>query len=1087
MKKTITLIAWLLLLSCFQLAAQDRQISGKITSSEDKLGIPGISVVVAGTTIGTSTDIDGNYKLTVPATATQVKITGVGMKSKTIELTASNNIDVVMDPDVLKLDEVVVTALGIKQEKKRLAYAVQDINGDEISRSGETNVIEGLSGKVAGVQVTQSTGDPGASAFISIRGLRAFDPAGDNQPLFVVDGVPIDNSTFKSGNPDVGVNNLVTAGVQESNRGIDLNPEDIESVSVLKGPAAAALYGLRAGNGVILITTKKGHATQGRKVNVVFSTSLTFDQINKFPDLQTKYAQGVKGGYKPPQSLNRNSWGPDVSTLSWDGVSDYPYDSHGNIVNRNDPSAKIPFTPYDNRKDFFETGTTHVNNISISGGNDVSSFYTSASYTDQQGIVPLSTFKKTTIRVGGETALSSEWKITGSAEYIKSGGNRVQNGSNTSGIMLGLLRTPVSFDNTGGFSDPANTPAAYVLNDGTPRAYRPTIYDNPYWSVNRNPFKDDVNRLLTNFTLSYSPKNWLNILYRPGIDMYSDRRHGGYDIYSGNNPAGQIYEDQHFFRSFSGDLIVNANKKLSDNFDGALILGNNMNSYYHEQLYTQGDAMNIPTFFQMSNAVSVLTKDIITNYRTAAFYADAKLDYKKMLYLDVSGRNEWSTTLPDPTSNAYFYPAVSLGFIFTEAFHMSDNKTLPYGKIRLNWANVGNGAQAYLTQPTTFSALPVSDGWVDGINSPFNHNLLFTLNKTAGNPTLKPTNSTSIEAGIELKFFQNRLALDFSYYNTDTKDGIFPVPVAASSGLQYAIFNAGKINNKGEEILLTGNPVKTKDFNWDITINWSQNKSKVIELIPGVESINLGGFETPSSRLVVGEPYGVIYGGKWLRDSNGNVVIDDSGTPSSNSNFGFPIADPNEGKIGDPNPKWLAGIRSTFTWKRFTLTGLLDIRQGGDIWNGTEGILRSLGTSKETETRGDAYVFSGVKGHVNPDGTITVDGNNDISVVRDENWYRLGNGSGFGPIGEQFIQDGGWVRLREIGLSYSLKKEWLKKTPFASVDISLTGRNLWLKTDYTGVDPESNLTGAGAFRAHGFEYFNNPNTKSYGFSIRVTL
>jgi hypothetical protein len=290
------------------------------------------------------------------------------------------------------------------------------------------------------------------------------------------------------------------------------------------------------------------------------------------------------------------------------------------------------------------------------------------------------------------------------------------------------------------------------------------------------------------------------------------------------------------------------------------------------------------------------------------------------------------------------------------------------------------------------------------------------------------------------------------------------------------------------EILATGTPVKTKNTTWDISVNWSQNKSEVVELIDGVESVLLGGFESPGSRLVVGEPYGVIYGGQWLRDGSGNIVIDDEGSPSTNPNYGFPVLDPEEGAVGDPNPDWVAGIRNTITWKGISLTALLDIRKGGDIWNGTEGALRSIGTSKVTETRGENYVWEGVMGHLDADGNLISSGQtNNITVVLDENWYRLGNGSGFSNSAEQFIQDGGWVRLREIGLSYSLKKEWLKKTPFASVDITLTGRNLWLETDYTGVDPETNLTGTGVYRAHGFEYFNNPNTKSYGFSLRVTM
>ncbi|MEO8087548.1 MAG: SusC/RagA family TonB-linked outer membrane protein [Bacteroidota bacterium] len=1084
MRKQITLFALFCVFLCMQSFAQDRTLTGKVTSSEDNLGIPGVSVVVVGTTIGTTTDIDGNYKLNVPSGAKQLRFSGVGLKSTSIDIGASDALNLAMVNDVLKLDEVVVTALGISKEKKALGYAVQEVSGGELARSGETNLVEALSSKVAGVNVISSTGTPGASSYITIRGAHSI--TGENQPLFVLDGIPVDNSSFVSGNPDEGRNNLPVGGVANSNRLIDLNADDIESVTVLKGPAAAALYGIRAANGAIIITSKKGHYTVGKPIHVDFSTSLSWEMVNKLPDLQNTYSQGSNGLYSDPSTLNRNSWGPAISTLGYDHDIPNAYNNFGTIVPINDPGVDEAAKTYD-PYDFFETGTTANNNISFSGGNETSNFIVSIAHLGQKGIVPNSTFKRTSVRVGGGTEISKKIHVNGTITYSKSGGSRIQQGSNVSGVMLGLTRTAPTFDNTNGSNDPVNDESAYELPDGTPRSYRPGIYDNPYWTVNKNPFNDDVNRMIGNTAIVYDPASWANITYRVGTDFYSDRRKAAFEIGSGNLPAGQVFEDQHYQRDFNSDLFLTLKKRFGANFGGSLLLGNNMYSTYHQQLYSQGDGLNIPGFYQMSNAQSVLSKEEQAKKRTAAFYLDLEADYKSMLYIGFTGRNEWSTSLPNASTNSFFYPAVNLGFVFTEPLKMADNKYFPYGKLRFSYAQVGNDAPIYSTF-NTYESSGYGDGWASGIFYPYAGQSGFDRYPQLANSKLKPETTTSLEYGVELKFLKNRLGVDFTYYDSKSDGQILPVDVAGSSGYRTVILNSGSISNKGIELGAYITPLMSKSFKWDINLNYSKNKNKVESLAEGLESLSLGGFETPGSRAVVGQPFGVIYGGQWLRDDNGNIVIDDEGDASTNPNFGFPVADPKEGVIGDPNPDWLMGIRNTFTYKGWSLTGLLDIRHGGDIWNGTEGALVSIGTSATTENRGETKVWEGVSGHLDADGNLVSSGQtNSTTVVLDENWYRKGNGSGFGPIGEQFIEDGGWVRLREISLAYHLNPKYLKKTPFASIDISISGRNVWLKTDYKGVDPETNLTGTGSFRAEGFEYFNMPNTKSYGFSIRLTL
>lgn len=1069
---------------CIQVTAQERSITGKVISATDNLGIPGVSVVVTGTTIGTVTDIDGNYKINVPADAKSLRFSSIGMKTQDVEISASNNVDLTMQDDILKLDEVVVTALGIKTEKKRLGYAVQDVTGSEIERAGETNVIEGLAGKVAGVEVISSSGIPGASSFINIRGYHSLNQTSNSQPLLVVDGIPIDNSYSSTGNPDDGDNNLPLQGSGQSNRGIDIDPNDIESISVLKGAAASALYGIQAANGVIQITTKRGRPSgPGKKVNVSFSSSVQIDKVSQLPKLQNKYAQGQGGLYRGPETFNRNSWGPAISTLSYDHDQPNPYNNFGSIVSNTDPGADEAARAYD-PYDFFQTGSSFTNSINFSGGSDLATFYVSVSNFKQNGIVPKSGFNKTNVKVAGDAKLSSKWAVSGSISYINSGGDRIQQGSNTSGLMLGLTRTAPTFDNTNGVENPEDNPASFQIADGTMRSYRPGIYDNPYWTINKNPFKDDVNRLMGVVSLSYKPLTWLDIIYRIGNDFYNDRRKQVFEIGSGQYNAGQIGLDNHFQRDINSDILVTATKKFSDNLNGSLLVGNNIYSTYHEQQYTQGDNLSIPGYYDMSNASAVLNKNIISRKRTAAFFFDAKLDYKSMLYLDVTGRNEWSTSLPDPINNSFFFPSVSLGWIFTETLDMSDNKILPYGKIRASYAQVGNDAPIYSTT-TPYQSSNYGDGWAQsGFGFPFLGVSGFNIFPTIGSTDLKPEISKSIEIGTELRFLQNRLSLDFTYYTTKIEDEILTIPIASTSGFRNLTLNAGKMSNKGFEIQLGIVPIQTKDFSWSMNVNFSKNKSEVTELAPGIENVFLGGFESPQSRAVVGQPFGALYGGRYLRDNDGNIVIDDE---ASSPTFGFPLLDPEEGIIGDPNPDWLSGIRNTFTYKNISITGLIDIRKGGDMWNGTEGALRSIGTSAATENRGESHVFDGVAGHLDADGNLVTSGTNSQSVILDEAWYRVGLGSGFGALNEQFIQDAGWVRLREVSIRYTLKPEWLKKTFFHSIDIALSGRNLWLSTDYTGVDPETNLTGTGAFRANGFEYFNMPGTKSYGFSVAVTL
>ncbi len=1119
--KFFNLLTTFMLVLLVQLAvAQDsKTITGTVTDADTSEPIIGATVVIPGSTIGTVTDLDGKYELKVPANYSSVQISFIGYKPQKFDLGASTVIDANLGLDVLGLEEVVVTAIGIAKEEKALGYSVQQVTSEEITKSQEVNVIGALTGKVAGVQVVNSSGSPGGASFVRIRGNTSI--TGNNQPLIVIDGIPIDNAQNYSGNPDDLGNNLLSS-VGNSNRAIDVNPNDIESMSVLKGAAASALYGLRAANGVIVITTKKGG--NGKKgLNVDFSSSLTINNYNKLPELQSTYAQGtgldlaelflISGNavkLEQPIPLNPDddwlapfgfpgfgvsgwstSWGPAYTDVRYDGDTSYPYNKNGRLVSANDPNATTQVAErYNNMEDFFDTGYARDYSMALSGGNEKTNFRFSFSNSSEDGIVPLSDFSRTSIKVGGQAALSEFLRVSSSLTYVNSGGQRVQQGSNTSGLLLGLARTPITFDNTNGNSDPEAVDA-YEFSDGSQRNYRGGGgYDNPYWTINKNPFEDDVDRIIGYTQIDLLPTPWLNVTYRLGADVYTDRRKQAFAIGSRTLSAGQIFEDTHFNRIINSDLLINADHQFSDDFEAGILVGHNFRSDYYQQRYMQGDGLTIPDFEHISNAGNFLVREAQNRKETQAVFGEARLNFKRMLYLTFSARNEWSSTLP-VTDNSFFYPSASLGFIFTEALGLTDNPTFSFGKLRFSYAEVGSDAPLYGTQ-TYYQQASFGDGWTNGVFFPFGGASGFTRDGTLGNPALKPEKTTEIEVGADLRFFNGRVGLDLSYYTKTSEDLILAVPVAASTGYRNFVNNVAEIENDGIEAVLNITPVKTRDFQWDATINFTKNESKVTKLADGIENVFLGGFTGTAIRAVAGQPYGVIFGGQWLRDDQGRVVIQNN---EDDAFFGYPIADDASGVIGDPNPDWLMGIRNTFSYKGFTLSGFIDIKEGGDLWNGTKGALSFFGMSKITEARETSTVFNGaynpiyegaVKGTIDADGNIITDGAaNDITVPLDENWFYNGNGSGFGSVDEHYVEDGSYIRLRELTLSYSFSPSILQNTFLTNLDLSVTGRNLWLNTDYSGVDPDTNLTGSN--NAQGLDYFQMPNTKGWTVSLKVGL
>ncbi|PWV47547.1 SusC/RagA family TonB-linked outer membrane protein [Chitinophaga sp. S165] len=1057
------------------LYAQQREVTGKVTGT-DGVPIPYATVQIKGTSRGTTADQSGNFRLMVDGNDAILQVRSVGFTLKEIPVGTASNYSVSLAQDNRNLQEVVVTGLGIQRSKKALGYAVQDVKGDDLVKASQGDALRGLAGKVAGMQVTGSGGTPGSSTFIKLRGTNSL--TGSNQPLFVIDGIPVDNSQNYSGDPADG-DNQVLQGATNTNRGSDINPDDIESITVLKGPAAAALYGIDAANGAIIINTKKGKAG---KISVDFSTGVSFDVVNRLPKIQKQFAKGSGGLLAPFESTNRYSWGPNIDTLFWTGTPN-EYDFHGDVVGASDPNANIKFIPYDNTNDFWNTGVTYNNSLSFTGGTEVATYRMSVSHNYQSSIVPLQYKQRTAIGLAGQLKVSEKVRASANINFNVSNGSMPQNGSNLSGIMLGLTRTPISFDNSNGGLEP-DDPRAYLFSNGLQRSYRNGIYDNPYWTINNTPYTTAVQRLIGSLQVDWDFIKNFTLTYRIGTDVYGDNRHQFYEIQSGAYNGGRIFDDRYTYKSVNSDAIITYAKQISKDFRLDVKVGNNLYSRRMDELYVQGDGLTSTGYDNISNATVQKSYNYITPYRRISGYFDINLDFRSMLFLEITGRNDWSSTLP-PDNNAFFYPSASLGFVFTELDGLKSD-VLSFGKLRLSVAQVGKDPGAFLTksfaEPTTYP-----DGYTTGVSFPYGGKGSFSLDNILGNPTLKPEKTTSYEVGLQLQFFRNRLGIDATAYHSKGTDLLVELPIAGSAGFQYVNRNAASIRNNGLEIALSGKPIVDKAFTWDVFVNYSMNRSKVLSLAPGINQVTVNGFTGTLVAHLPGEPAGVIYAYGWARDDQNRVIISDA-----TGDFGYPVVSPIQKRVGNPNPVFLMGIGNTFSYKGFSLYTLVDWKHKGDLWNGTRASLLAIGTSYYTLDRGREQVFEGVMGHLNESGQIVHnDGGaekpgpgavNTTSVPLDENWY-LGNGGGFGAQTETFIDNASFVKLREVTLSYDFPADKFKNSRFfKGINVNLFARNIIIWTPYKGIDPETSLTGA--TNAQGIDYFNMPGTASFGLNFK---
>lgn len=1069
--------------------AQTNTISGRVVDASSNQPLPGVTVLAKGTTIGTATGVDGTYSIQAPASATTLVFRFVGYNVVEQPINGRSTINVQLGVDTKQLEEVVVTALGFKESKDKQGAATSQVTGSKIAQSGETSAITGLSGKASGVQITRSGGDPGAGAYIQIRGQSTITSS--VQPLIIVDGVPISNSNLGSS----------TGGVVQQSRLNDINPNDIESVQILKGASAAALWGSRAANGVMVITTKRGASGKG-KININYGVTYSLDQISYTHDVQNTYGQGFNGAYNASSAF---SFGDKIANRA--GGEDEVNRSGQRFV-AEDGTEYFPIIKKNSQETFdesnfdavFQNGHFLENNLSLSGGDQDGNFFLSLSNTDQEGIIRNnSDYNRTTARLNAEKRLASTVKASANINYSKINSNRVQQGSNLSGLYLGFLRNAPDFDIRDYKGTYFNAAGDAFL--GRHRSYRRflgqaqnPIYNNPLWTINDQRNTTDVNRFIGSFELNYEPTTWLNFIARGGADHYTDQRLTFFPIGSAENGgAGQGTEQTIAETQLNSDFIARANYQFSDKFTGSFLTGFNLNQRTFTNLgATYNNFILNQRISDFSNSTNDNTEpfDFESVVRTSAGYATATFGFDDMVYLNASGRLENASTFGSEAQSLFFYPSADVAFQFTKLAPFADNKILSFGKLRAGYGEVGVQPNPYLT---TNDWLPASfsESWGPGLDAGA-FTGAFIRGPIQGNNALKPERKKEFEVGTDLRFFNNRVTLNATYYTNETTDAIFELPVPASSGFTFKTANAATLENRGIELELDGQVINTNDFTWNIGGNWTRNRNKVTDL-RGVESLFLAGFTGVSSRAVEGQPVGVLWGGRFERNENGSLALD---------SFGFPQAAATEGVIGDPNPDWRGGVNTRLAYKGFSLFTLFEFSQGGDIWAGTEGVLRYFGRSSFTDVEttlsaqqaANTFLYGGrTVAQVytpNTDGSFTFRGRienfggNDVAVDQ-RYWTSLGGG--FGPVGEQFIQDASWTRIREMTLSYTLNSEGFRNlTRLQSVQFSLTGRNLviWSK-EFKGVDPETNLTGASNGR--GLEYFNNPGTRSYLASIRFNF
>ena len=1066
---TIALALWCVLGSLYA----QQSISGTITDADGEAMI-GVNILEEGTTNGTISDLDGSYSLTV-ADGANLVFSFTGMTTITEAVGNRSVVDIVMSEASELIDEVIVTALGFKVKKDETGTTAANVRPEDIGRSGEVNLLNALGAKASSVQIARTNGDPGAGSTIRIRGANSV--LGSSNPLIILDGIPIDNSTtYGGGNNSTGGR---TGGVSQQSRLNDINPADIESVNILKGASAAALWGARASNGVIVITTKQG---KSGRVNINYKSTLSFDYVNQRYDLQDTWGQGRGGNYSPTLAEAWGDYIPDRAGGA-DGVN-----QSGQRFEAEDGTVYYPITDKNSRETFldsnwdgaFQTGGFFQNDLTVSGGNDKATYFLSLGRIDQEGIIRESDYDRTNVRLNSKFYATDWLTVSSKAAFTNVKSNRIQQSSNTAGLLLGLLRTPPDFDQSDYIGTYfSNSGEAFPLRQRSYRRYlgnnNNPIYNNALWTVFEQDANSTVNRSIFSADLDITPTNFLQVTLRGGIDSYTDDRDYFFPIGSaGSRQNGILSEDIIRRQEINFDAIAKGTFSLSRDIGLSATLGWNINDRRRRTTSSEiiGFQVNVrkpTTALNESLDVSSFSNDKL-NIRSNRAYAVLGLDFLDEFFVTLSGTTEASSTFREN----FFYPAIDGAWQFTDRI---DGGPLSFGKLRASWGQVGIAPPAHVAETTaeggfTYSTYsdPLEIGRFGGG---------FRLNDDRGNPNLEPATKTEWEIGTDLRFLDDRLSIGMTYYQNTIEGDHILVDLTPSFGYDTQFENAADMENKGFEMDLDYTVIDKKDFNFGIYGNWSRNKNLVTNL-SGTETIDLSGASV-SSRAIVGHQLGVLYGTGSQTDDNGNFILDDNGFPQIT---GRPII------LGDPNPDWRGGLGFRISWKGIRLNALVEHSQGGAFSPRTLHVLNRFGTTQETANRVtlDQDIVN-YGGNTIAAGT-TVRGNiRDFGggpVLLDETWYRTGIGGGFGDNQAYnfSIFDATFTRLREVSLGYNIKSDWLtEKTKIGSIELMAVGRNLFLIDDIPGIDPEINQTGVS--NARGLDYFTNPSTASVLFSIVV--
>ncbi len=1069
----------LLLISAFVLTASQlvaqKTVTGTVT---DETGDPliGATVLEKGTSNGIVTDIDGSFSIQVSESATTLVISYTGFASQDVSITDTPYVEVRLGESAEVLDEVVVTALGFKVKKDETGSTATAVNPDDINRSGETTLLNGLGAKASSVQIARSNGDPGAGSTIRIRGANSI--SGSSNPLIILDGVPIANNTQYGGGNNVTGGR--TGGTSQQSRLNDINPADIESVQVLKGASAAALWGSRAANGVLIINTKSGKSGKPR---ISYKLTNSFDEVNQRYELQDTWGQGRGGVYSPTRA---EAWGDYIPERS--GGSDV-FDESGDYFEGQSGRRYYPIDEKNSTESFldsnwdgvFQTGGFLQHDLTISGGSDRATYFFSLGRMDQEGIIRESNYDRTNVRLNNRFILNDWMTLSTKASYTNSKSNRIQQSSNTAGLLLGLLRTPPDFDQ----SDYIGT---YYDDDGgifplRHRSYRRylgnannPIYNNPLWTIYEQDAETDVNRYIMTSELNITPLDFLQVTLRGGIDTYSDDRSYFFPISSaGDRQNGIFSEDLLGRQEVNFDAIARANFNLSSDIGVVATVGWNINDRRLRSNFTQisGFLVNVrKTTTDLNTAAEASSiGNSKTNIRSNRGYATLGFDILDRLFLNVSGALEASSTVADN----FFYPAADVAYQLIEP--KSNVGPFTFAKVRASWGKVGIAPPAHRAQTLAeggFSYSTYSDPLSIGL-----YGGGFRLDDDQGNPDLEPEIKTEWELGTDLRLFDDKWSIGMTYYQNQIEGIIISTELTPSFGYDTRVANAASMENKGFEIDTDWSIIRNNDWNVGVFANWSTNENLVTSLA-GTETIDLSGGSV-SSRAIEGQPLGVLYGSAAQTDDAGNFILNDDGFPMLTTT---PII------LGDPNPDWRGGLGLRANFKGFNFNVLVEHSQGGVFMPRTLHVLNRFGTTQVTANRvtlTEDLVNYG--GNVIPSGT-TVRGNIEDfgggNVLLDESWYRTGIGGGFGDNQAYnfSLYDATFTRLREITLGYNISgKGFREKTKLGSINLAVSGRNLFLWDNIPGVDPEINQTGVS--NARGLDYFTNPSTRSFLFSISI--